>query len=233
MANLPKPDKPLKILTIDGGGLEASSALISLSKSLDTIARYNGVPDSKPRPCDVFDVIAGVGSGGWLALFLGRFQMDVEAALTEWYDLIDCIEPGSKFEEFRMRALQHSHFDTDILVKLIDERTEFYQIDKHMYFTPPDGTRCKHVFVSALKTDSKDSQSECNLFRTYDCPKGSNVLEGLQNPHECKISHAFRATGAAKYFTPPLERAYSRKGPTEMPKYPLPKSSQYHRTCLE
>ena len=191
MANLPKPGKPLKILTIDGGRLEASSALIILSKLLDTIARYNAVPDSKPRPCDVFDVIAGVGSGGWLVLFLGRFQMDADAALTEWYDLINCIEPRSKFEEFRMRALQRSHFDTDILVELIEERTEFYQIDKHMYFTPPEGTRCKHGFVSALKTDSKDSQPEYNLFRTYDCPKGSNVLEGSQNPHECKFLTLF------------------------------------------
>ena len=191
MANLPKPNKPLNILTIDGGRLEASSALTILSKLLDMIARYNGVSDSKPRPCDVFDVIAGVGSGGWLALFLGRFQMDVEAALTEWYDLIDYIEPRSKVEEFRMRALQHSHFDTDCLVEQIDERTEFYQMDKHMFFTPPEGTRCKHVFVSALKTDSKDSQLEYNLFRTYDCPKGSNVLEGPQNPHDCRILTLF------------------------------------------
>ena len=127
--------------------------------------------------------------------------MDADAALTEWHDLINCIEPRSKFEEFRMRAQQHSRFDTDIPVELIEERTEFYQIDKHMYFTPPEGTRCRHVFASALKTDSKNSQLEYNLFRTYYCPKGSNVLEGSQNPHECKISHAFRATGAAKYFT--------------------------------
>ncbi|KAK0516525.1 hypothetical protein JMJ35_001128 [Cladonia borealis] len=191
MANLPKPNKPLKILTIDGGRLEASSALIILSKLLDTIARYNGVPDSKPRPCDVFDVIAGVGSGGWLALFLGRFQRDAEAALTEWYNLIDCIEPGSKVEGLRMRSLQHSYFDTDCLVELIDELTEFYQIDKHMFFTPPEDTCCKDVFVSALKTDSKDRQLEYNLFRTYDCPKGFNVLEGLQNPHECKFLTLF------------------------------------------
>ena len=56
--------------------------------------------------------------------------MDTEAALTEWYNLIDCIEPRTKVEELRMRALQHSYFDTDCLVERIDELTEFYQIDK-------------------------------------------------------------------------------------------------------
>ena len=81
-----------------------------------------------------------------------------------------------------------------------------------MFFTPPEGTRCKHVFVSALKTDSKDRQLEYKLFRTYDCPNGSNVLEGPQNPHECKISNAFRATGAAKYFTPSWKEPIAGKG---------------------
>ena len=203
MATLPKPNKPLKILTIDGGGLEVGSKLVILQKLLDAIARSNGVPDSKPRPCDVFDVIAGVGSGGWLALLLGRFQMDTLAAMIEWYNLICCIVPRSKAEKLRMLLLQHGYYHTERLVEQIDELTEVYQTDKHMFFTPPEGSRCKHVFVSALKTDSKDRQLKYNLFRTYDCPKGANVLEASQNPHEYKISHAFQATAAAKYFTPP------------------------------
>ena len=194
MAFLPKPNKPLRILTIDGGGLKAKSTILTLRKLLNAIAQNNGVPDSKPRPCDVFDVIAGIGPGGWFALFLGRFQMDLTEALLEGYNLIDCDAPM-----FRVPI----HSDTDLLMKQhIDELTECYQTDKHMFFTPPEGTRCKHVFVSALKTDSKDRHLGYNLFRTYDCPQGSNELEGLQNPRECKISHAFGATGAAKYFTP-------------------------------
>lgn len=212
MATLPKPNKPLKILTIDGGTLEVGSKLIFLQRLLDASARNNGVPDSKPRPCDVFDVIAGIGSGGWLALLLGRFQMDTLAAMTEWYNLICCIVPRSKAEELRMLLLQHSYYHTERLVEQIDELTEVYQTDKHMFFTPPEGSRCKHVFVSALKTDSKDRQLKYNLFRTYDCPKGANVLEASQNPHEYKISHAFQATAAAKYFTPPWKEPTAKRG---------------------
>ena len=211
MAKLPKPEKPLKILTIDGGGLQGISTLLILDKLLSAIARKNGVQESKPRPCDVFDVIAGIGPGGWLALLLGRFQMDVSAALAEWYNLIDCIAPRSKAEQLYMRLKQHSYFDTDRLVEQVDQLTEFYETDKHMFFPPPKATRCKHVFVSALKTDSKGAHLGYNLFRTYDCPQGSKVLDGPSDPRKYKISHAFGVTGAAKYFTPPWKETSATK----------------------
>ena len=211
MAKLPKPTRPLQILTIDGGGLQGISTLLILDKLLGAIARNNGVQDSKPRPCDVFDVIAGTGAGGWLALLLGRFQIDVSAALAEWYNLIDCIAPRSKVEELRIRLMQHCYFDTDRLVEQIDQLTEFYETDKHMFLTPPTGTRCKHVFVSALKTSSKGTHLGYNLFRTYDCPEGSKVLDGPSDPRKYKISHAFGATGADKYFTPPWKEPSATK----------------------
>lgn len=212
MAKLPKPEKPFNILTIDGGGLQGISTLLILDKLLDAIARNNDVPDGKPRPCDVFDVIAGIGPGGWLALLLGRFQMDVSSALAEWYNLIDCITPRSKTEEFRMRLLQNSYFDPERLVEQIDQMADFYETGKHMFFTPPSGTRCKHVFVSALQTDSKGASGGYHLFRTYQCPAGVKVLPGPEDSRQYKISHAFGATGAARYFTPPWKETSAKKG---------------------
>ena len=211
MVKLPKPTKPLRILTIDGGGLQGISPLLILDKLLGAIARNNGVQDSNPRPCDVFDVIACTGAGGWLALLLGRFQIDVSAALAEWYNLIDCIAPRSKAEELRMRLMQHCYFDTDRLVEQIDQLTEFYETDKHMFLTPTTGTRCKHVFISTPKTNSKGTHLKYNLFRTYDCPEDSEVWAGPSNPRKYKISHAFGATGAAKCFTPPWEEPSATK----------------------
>lgn len=111
-----------------------------------------------------------------------------------------------------MRLVEHSHFHTTRLVEQIEELTDFYETGKHMYFTPPEGTRCKHVFVSALKTDSKDRRLGYSLFRTYDCPEGAKVLEGPSDPREYRISHAFGATGAAKYFTPPWKETSAKKG---------------------
>ena len=212
MAGLIKPKKPLKILTIDGGGLQGISTLLILDKLLNAIARNNGVPDSKPRPCDVFDVIAGIGPGGWLALLLGRFQMDVAAAYAEWYNLIHCIEPRSKAEEIFMRLTQHSYFHTERLLEQVEQLTDFYETGNDLFFEPPDGSRCKHVFVSALRTDSRSSHLGYSLFRTYACPEGAKVLDGPADPPTYKISHAFAATGAAKYFTPPWREPSTKKG---------------------
>ncbi|KAI4087771.1 MAG: hypothetical protein L6R37_008284 [Teloschistes peruensis] len=210
MAILPKPDKPLKILTIDGGGLQAISSLLILDNLLKEITRNNKVVGSKPRPCDIFDVIAGIGSGGWLALLLGRFQMDVSAALAEWYNLIECIAPRTKAEEIRMRLKDHTYFHTDLLLEQIDQLTDFYETDRHMFFQPPDGTRCKHVFVCALKTNSKGKHLGYNLYRTYPCPTGAKVLDG-PDPSSYKISHAFGVTGAARYFSRPWKETSAQK----------------------
>lgn len=163
MAALPKPTKPLRILTIDGGGLQGVSTLLILDKLLSAIARKNGVLDSKPRPCDVFDVISGIGTSDWLAEVLGRFQMDVLAALSEWYNLIPCIAPRSDAEGLRMRLMQHTCFHIDRLLEQIDNLIESYTTDKHMFLTP-NGTRCKHVSISPLKTDSKNTRLGYNPF---------------------------------------------------------------------
>lgn len=206
------PPKPLKILTLDGGGLQAISTLLILDKLLDTIAKANGVPHKKPRPCDVFDTIAGIGAGGWLALLLGRFHMDITACLSEWYNITQCITPRSKSEEVRMRLFHHCYFDPDRLVGQIDHLTKVYGTGDCLFESNPDGARTRHVFVAALKSDAKGY----NLFRTYEIPKGAKLpdklLEGPKDPASFKISRAFGVTGAAKYFTPPWKEQMANGG---------------------
>ena len=202
-AQLATPSKPLKILTIDGGGLQAISTLLILDKLLDTIVKNNGVANKRPRPCDVFDTIAGIGAGGWLAILLGRFHLDITACLSEWYNITHAIAPRSKAEELRMRVFQKCYFDTDRLIKEVEELTSVYGTGENLISDETEGPRCRHVFVAALKTNPKDHGLEYNLFRTYECPKGAKVLDGPEDPKSYKISRAFAVTGAAKYFTPP------------------------------
>lgn len=219
--------KPLKILTLDGGGLQAISTLIILDKLLDTIAQQNGVPGHKPRPCDIFDTIAGIGAGGWLAIFLGRFRMDITSCLTEWYKLTECILPKSKTEKLRMRLVHHCYFDTNRLVEQIDKLTKIYGVGDYLFEHESESARTRHVFVAALKSTaskfgtsksaaSKSEASGYNLFRTYDisnqAARPEKFLEGPENPDRFKISSAFGVTGAAKYFTLEWKERMSESG---------------------
>ena len=223
MAALPKPERPLSILTIDGGGLQAISTLTVLQQLLDEITNNKPASKKKLRPCDVFDVICGIGTGGWLALLLGRFQMDVATCFMEWYNLMQAITPQSKTEEMRMRFLHRSYFDPNRLVRQVERLTKLYGTGNFLMINGVTGSRCRHVFVSALKIDSNHKRLEYNLLRTYQCPKGVKLLEGPENPESYPISSAFGATGAAKYFTPPWKEHSAKFGKLKFSDVDFPK----------
>ena len=195
---------PLKILTIDGGGLQAVSTLLILNELLEKIATQNGHPDRKPRPCDVFDTIASIGAGGWLAILLSRFRMDITSCLNEWFKITQRIVPRSRKRKLRMRVFHHCYFDPAYLVEQVDRLTKVYDAEGNhgnLYDTRTTGARTRHVFVAALKSDDKGY----NLFRTYEIPTSAKLparlLKSPENPSTFKISSAFGVTGAARYFT--------------------------------
>jgi patatin-like phospholipase/acyl hydrolase len=71
---------PLRILSLDGGGVRGISSLYILKKVMAQISREQRITNDPeqsplPRPCDVFDLICGTGTGGLIALMLGRLEM--------------------------------------------------------------------------------------------------------------------------------------------------------------
>jgi len=204
--------RPLSILTIDGGGLQAICSLLILDKLLDAVAKKSKFPHRKLRPCDVFDMIAGIGTGGWLAILLGRFHMDITTCLSEWYKITDRIVPQSKSEEIRIRAFHHCYFNSDRLVRQIDSLTKIYGTGVVLFDNQAGEVRTRHVFVAALRSDS----SRYNLFRTYaitgDVRSPKMFREGPENPSNFGISQAFGVTSAARYFSHPWNEKISKSG---------------------
>jgi hypothetical protein len=230
---VPLPNKPLKILTIDGGGLQAISTLVILDELLSAIAKNNGVQQRKPRPCDVFDTIAGIGAGGWLALMLGRFHMDITSCLSEWYKITQNIAPRSGPEEMWMRLTQHCYFNPDRLVEQVDRLTKIYGTGEYLFTDDTAGVRTRHVFVAALRSDGKGY----NLFRTYPIPTSAKLpkklLEGPVNPDKFKISRAFGVTGAAKYFTPRWKEHMATSGKITFSDTKFPKPHNITELALD
>jgi hypothetical protein len=84
-------DNKLRILCFDGGevgGLSSLYVLNDIFKQIQREQRPDDPTNSSPviRPCDIFDLICGTGSGGLIALMLGRLGMV----------LPHCFRPGSK-----------------------------------------------------------------------------------------------------------------------------------------
>ena len=209
MAYLPKPSKPLNILTIDGGGLQAIASLLILGKLLKTVANVS--EDDNLRPCDVFDVIIGYGTGGWVALLLERFQMSVSAAWEVWERLVTKITSKTRAEKLHVDLMKDSFYDVECLVEFVDQLARDELSTEYMYMKPQQDIRCRHVFVSALKADSKSDDLAYSLYRTYDCPEDARLLDGPSNPRKYNISHAFAATGATKYLTSAWEEVRADK----------------------
>jgi patatin-like phospholipase/acyl hydrolase len=71
---------PLRILSLDGGGVRGISSLYILKELMAQASRQLAAdkpdePSSIPRPCQVFDMICGTSTGGLIALMLGRLEM--------------------------------------------------------------------------------------------------------------------------------------------------------------
>ncbi|KAF2012215.1 FabD/lysophospholipase-like protein [Aaosphaeria arxii CBS 175.79] len=73
---------PLRILSLDGGGVRGYSMLIILQELMHrTFVEIEGRAPKRheiPKPCDHFDLIAGTGTGGLIAIMLGRLRLDVD-----------------------------------------------------------------------------------------------------------------------------------------------------------
>lgn len=73
-------EKPLRILSLDGGGVRGISSLYILKELMRQIAREHeannpGAPEITPHPREYFDLICGTSTGGLIALMLGRLRM--------------------------------------------------------------------------------------------------------------------------------------------------------------
>ena len=226
-----EPPQPMRILTIDGVGLQGVSTLLILNEVLDTIAKQNGV--RKPRPCDVFDTIAGIGAGGWLAILLGRFRMDINSCLCEWYKIVERIAPRSKSKELRLRILQHCYFDTHRLVEQVEKLTELYGRGEYLFEPNPERARTRHVIVAALKSDTKGY----NIFRSYKVPNSAKfpewLREGPANPSKFKISSAFGVTGASRYFAPEWKEQMESSEDTKFSDKEFPKPHNITELALD
>ncbi|KAI4599644.1 hypothetical protein KJ359_001741 [Pestalotiopsis sp. 9143b] len=78
----------LCLLSLDGGGVRGLSTIYILERIMHRL-NDERMKSRLPRvkPCEVFDLIGGTGTGGLIAIMLGRLEMDVDQCIEAYNDI--------------------------------------------------------------------------------------------------------------------------------------------------
>ncbi|KAI0412123.1 hypothetical protein F5X98DRAFT_23177 [Xylaria grammica] len=174
--------RPPRILSLDGGGLRGLSSLFILRRIL---TEATGSQDTKP--CEYFDMIAGSGTGGLIAILLGRLRLSID----------DCINTYSTFASLAFVPLQPSKqkstalFSSRNIDQALKKVLSEHGLSDYELLRKSEYSRCK-VFVCA--TDDV-------ILRSYDISFASWRSDPLFN---CLIREAARATVAVPSLFDPV-----------------------------
>jgi hypothetical protein len=80
----------VNILTFDGGGVRSLSSLLILKRLMEHVNKQEGVPPGGLTLKDLFSVVAGTGTGGLIAIMLGRLGMSVDDCIYQFEAL--CVD---------------------------------------------------------------------------------------------------------------------------------------------
>ncbi|KAL1761375.1 acyl transferase/acyl hydrolase/lysophospholipase, partial [Schizophyllum commune] len=93
---LPKPG--IRLLSFDDGGARGFSMLLMLR---DMLAEIEFLTHETALPCEFFDIIAGSGIGGFLALLLGRLRLSIDDAIECYTRVVERVFMRTKNYNFK------------------------------------------------------------------------------------------------------------------------------------
>ncbi|KAG8950917.1 hypothetical protein FRC04_006981 [Tulasnella sp. 424] len=186
--------RPLRLLSLDGGGVRGIISLIILERIMHDIA-------PKTKPCDYFDLIGGTSTGGLIAIMLGRLRMSIPECIAAYCELSKHIFDESLLK-ILPRLLKAHKFSGDKLKEAIDMvvKKQKGSSSTKMWDNPAERQKGEHVcrtFVVAVQGCGVNYPPK--LFRTY------NNRFQQQSADRCEIWEAARATSCAPSFFPDIE----------------------------
>lgn len=216
----------------DSGGVRAYSTLLIVQEIMEAIIRREkSYPDGPAEssyhpleppktgtwlPCHYFDYVGGTGSGGLIAIMLGRLRMDVDDSIIAFETVLKAVFSHKRW--FHSRSLlfwPRPKFDHLILEQVIRKlvrhhapKVSDFPGSSNFAF---DHNQCRTVIVAFQKGDIL---SRPYLFRTYnnfhsDIDHGSGTATNQRGrnfglAHHGPIWQVARATTAAPTFFQPV-----------------------------
>ncbi|KAH8916195.1 FabD/lysophospholipase-like protein [Atractiella rhizophila] len=188
-------EKGVRILAVDNGGICTFSTLYMLEVVMLQVGNLLGVPEGEEvRPCDVFDLICGTSTGGWIALMLGRLGMTVRESISAYEQIVQSVFPekarlsteASVYSAERLETVFH-----EIIARHAPSSASASQIPMN---DEPIKDRCRTFVLSRYESDAVVSTE----MRTYHVPAAG------RSAALCTVWEAARATSSAPGFFPPI-----------------------------
>ncbi|KIJ51985.1 hypothetical protein M422DRAFT_243560 [Sphaerobolus stellatus SS14] len=194
MSNEPKKDiiRPINLLSLDGGGIRGVSQLVILDEIMKRVRGCEKLKEM-PKPSDYFHLIGGTGTGGIIAILLGRLKLTTEDALTEYLKLLQQIfgAPNRK-----RRPSEKSSYKASTLEKTMKQLVARNGIgfSGEELMGEADEIEYGRTFVCALPLHN---MRYIQRLRTYSMVRN--------NTPNCKIWQAARATMASPWLFKPID----------------------------
>jgi len=194
MSELSPVSSPIRLLSLDGGGVKGLAILLILKRIMRTVQRHENLP-TMPRPCDYFDLIGGTSTGGLIAIMLGRLRMTVDECIEVFQHISQIVfnnSPGILSRVYSGFIGGKPFFDAEKLEHAIKELLNARGIDEDAKLRDVDNAKCK-VFVCAARAQTVHAV----LLRSY------QTWVPSEENYDCLIWEAARATSAAPLFFEP------------------------------
>ncbi|KAK0476511.1 FabD/lysophospholipase-like protein [Armillaria novae-zelandiae] len=195
-------DLPVNLLSLDGGGIRGISELFILDEMMKRIQLRENLPNT-PKPCEYFDLIGGMSTGGLIAIMLGRLKMSTEEALQSYNKISSVVfssenrKPFYRDGKFKATTLKE---EMQNVVRQAGHSNDQRLLDPdagpnskgNTYAPSPPKNIALIRFDSFMCSMTRINLRSPQRFRTY---------QGLPNQGpDCKIWEAARATTAAPTF---------------------------------
>lgn len=213
--------KGLKLLSLDAGGSRAISQLMILKHIIEQADNEpkDDVVHKERKPCEIFDLIGGVGTGGLIAILLVIFKMSTSEALEEFADIsikvFKDVHPDPRMQTRKLKRVVQDIFDRydiDPERKLISEgdATQHCKLIVPVMYKDNIGATCVLSNFSNRREPSTNltvaeamltTMATTPIFDPVKISKDFSTFEyisgdlGLSNPVREVIASAHRAFG--------------------------------------
>ncbi|KAH7370488.1 acyl transferase/acyl hydrolase/lysophospholipase [Rhexocercosporidium sp. MPI-PUGE-AT-0058] len=184
----PARGQDLRLLCLDGGGVRGLSSLHIVKRLMESINL-----EEPPKPCDHFDMIGGISTGGLIALMLGRLAMPIDEAIEAYIALSPKIFT-KMHHRVTLKGQVQGRFDHTAIEEGVGELLDEKGYDRDELLKDCSELGCK-TFVCA----TSKLAAETVVLSTYPSRRrGSDLL------NIAKVWEVARATSAASSFFDPV-----------------------------